>query len=359
MKRQNPNLPVKKAKDKTKIAVITAIACVCVVAVIIGAIAIFNVVEYNKNTKAVGKCGQYDIPFDELRFVTLYYRSELEARYGEGIWDDPATAEKYRAELEENVLDNLSQAYAVLTICESYNIDPDGDDVKEYVNTFINDLTNGDKSEYKAHLKEINMTERLFEFTVKIAYLQEVIHYMLVDGGVYVQYRTKNIDEFIEAYTTDEDNFARTFHIYIQNDLGEDKDANLRLIQEAADELNAISDANERVELMKKLIGRTSDPHEFLIEGEKHFSKHELNDAYEKTAFELDINEVSKPFEYLDGYCVVMRVQPDDEYVIKNSATLLSEYQRAQSGLFIETYRNNYPATFNEYGKSLDLVTLE
>ena len=362
MKKQNSNLPAKKAKDKTKIAIITAIACVCVVAIIIGAIAIFNVVENNQNTKAVGTCGSFDIPYDELRFVTLYYRAELEARYGEGIWDDPATADRYRAELEKSVISNLNESYAILTICNSYGIDPDGDDVKDYVAETVSSMIEtefgGSRSEYKKFLKDNNMSERLFEFSVKIDYLESAVFYLLADSGVYVQYTTKNLDEFID-FTADKDNYARTVHVYIENGKGEDKAKNLSLAQNISEELNAISDDNERIARMFKLIGEHSEDFKLTTTDGFYFTKHEMDEVYEEKTFALDINGVSEAFECLDGYYVIMRLEPSEEYVMKNVSTLLANYQSAQMGIFVDTYRDNYPATLNEYGKSLDLVTLE
>ena len=56
-----------------------------------------------QDRKVVGTCAGYDVLYEELRYVTLTYKDMLEATYGEGIWDDPATAEQYRAELEETV----------------------------------------------------------------------------------------------------------------------------------------------------------------------------------------------------------------------------------------------------------------
>ena len=370
MKKHQPklsqSLPAKKTKDKTKIAIITAIACVCVIAIIIGVIAIFNVVENAKNTKTVGECGEFEIPYDELRFVTLYFREELKALYGEEIWDDPVSAEKYRDELEQSVISYFNESYAILTICKSYNIiDPESEEVKDYVaktvSSMIENELGGKKADYKKSWQENNITERLFEFfefSVMIDYLESALFYFLVDSGVYVQYTQKNIDEFID-FTMDKENYARTVHVYIENGKGDDKEKNLRLAQDISEELNAISDDNERIARMFKLIGEHSEDFKLTTTDGFYFTKHEMEQLYESKTFELDINGVSEAFECPDGYYVIMRLEPDVEYVMKNVSTLLVNYQSAQMGIFIETYRDNYPATLNEYGKSIDLVTLE
>lgn len=352
----------KKPKNKNKIAMITAIACLCAVAIFIGVIAVLNISRDMKNQKAVATCGSYDIPYEELRFVTLYYKNELELRHGEGIWDDPTTAEKYRAELEECVISNLNESYAILTICESYNIDPDGDDVKEYVDETIASMIEndfgGDKNEYKKFLEENNMTERLFQFTVKISYLQSAVFYMLVDSGVYMEYTSKNIDEFID-FVEDEDSYARTIHVYIENGKGEDAEKNLANTQMISEELNKITSESERLEKMHHYISNYSEDFKLTTTDGFYFSKNEMDKVYEDQTFALEVGEVSDAFACTDGYYVIMRLAPEDEYVMKNVSTLLTNYQSAQMGLFVQVYRDNYPAAFNEYGKSLDLVAME
>ena len=65
----------------------------------------------------VGTCGGHDVLYEELRYVTLTYKEMFESTYGEGIWDTPESAEKYRAELEETVMAMLCNNYAVLAAC--------------------------------------------------------------------------------------------------------------------------------------------------------------------------------------------------------------------------------------------------
>ena len=57
----------------------------------------------NDNTeqeqKVIGTCAGYDVLYEELRYVTLSYKEKFEAPYGEGLWDNPETAEQYRTKL--------------------------------------------------------------------------------------------------------------------------------------------------------------------------------------------------------------------------------------------------------------------
>ena len=53
--------------------------------------------------RVVGTCGGFEVLYEELRYVTLSYKDIFAATYGEDIWDNPETAEQYRAELEEKL----------------------------------------------------------------------------------------------------------------------------------------------------------------------------------------------------------------------------------------------------------------
>ena len=70
--------------------------------------------------RVIGTCAGYDVRYEELRYLTLTYKDLFEETYGEGIWEDPVTAEKYRVELEETVWDLLLNNYAVLATCDQY-----------------------------------------------------------------------------------------------------------------------------------------------------------------------------------------------------------------------------------------------
>ena len=90
-----------------------------------------------KNKKAVATSGEYEIPFEQLRFLTMTYKAELDARYGDGnaengtIWDDTETAEKHRAELEELVWGTVRENYAILQACAAYKIGREAFEGKE------------------------------------------------------------------------------------------------------------------------------------------------------------------------------------------------------------------------------------
>ena len=63
--------------------------------------------------------------------------------------------------------------------------------------------------------------------------------------------------------------------------------------------------------------------------------------------------------ETTDGFYVIMRLTPNPDYVLQISTTLLKNYWGVAMGAFIENRAEQCTITFNDYGKSLDLVYLE
>jgi hypothetical protein len=362
MKKNLPSAEQKKPINKSKKVVITAIVCLCVVAIVIGVIAAINISRDMKNKKAIGTCGAYDIPYEELRYVTSFYKNELALKYGADIWDSADKAKQYAAELEELVVTNLNENYAILTICDSYGIATDSKEISEYVDTTISNMIEmdfgGKKDDYKKFLEDAKITERQFKFSIKTEYLRSAVFKMVVDKKINIDYTTENINEFIE-FTQNTDAYARTIHVYIRNDKGDKKDQNLKIANMISERVREITDPEDRLAKMHEYIGRYSEDFKMTTTDGAYFAKNEMDEIYESHAFELDVNGVSQAFECTDGYYVIMRLAPDVDYVTENAIALLQNYQSAQMGLLIQRYRDNYPAVLNEYGKSINLWEME
>ena len=102
-----------------------------------------------KNKKVIATSGEYEIPYEQLRFITMTYKIELDAKYGDGndengtIWDDAANAEKYRAELEELVWGTMRENYALLQACADHGVGRnafEGKEIKAAVDEKIDEL---------------------------------------------------------------------------------------------------------------------------------------------------------------------------------------------------------------------------
>ncbi|MBQ9779770.1 MAG: peptidylprolyl isomerase [Clostridia bacterium] len=369
MASQKKNTPAQKNKlnKKTKKTIVT-VSVIAMAALILGGtlLAVFlgNQEDYKKlaaDRKTVATCNGFEIPYEELRFLSKLYKDSLEYAYGEGIWDDPATAEQYRDELETLVMENLNENYLILSACKTLSIKIDSSDQKEYVNkemkTLLDSDFGGKEDEMRKWIEEQGMTESYLRFCIGVEYLQSVIYYTLLDAGWYT-YDVSNIDAFMEYVMTSE-NYARTIHVFVSNDEGDDIDANRQKAQTMYEHLIAEGDVAEREKLMRTYIGSANNDDLQITGDGYYFTYGEMEKAYEEATFALEENGVSEVVETSDGFYVIMRLAPDDKYVTLHAQTLLSYYQSAAMGAYIESYDETCQVVFNDYGKSLDLLNLE
>ena len=312
------------------------------------------------NKKTVATCNGYDIPYEELRFVTLFYKDALEGKHGKGIWDDPVTAEKHRAELESLVNEKLNENYVVLAACEELEIPTEGKEIDEYVEEQMEILRAEfeNEQEYEAWLAENWMTERYMRFSIGISYLESAIYYTLLDNNLYA-FRQDNIDEFKE-YVETSGNYVRTVHVFIENAEGEDPSANLARAREISDRLRAIVSEDDRMAAMNDAIGSKDNDDLYSVSGEGYyFTQGEMDEDYERAAFALEIGEVSEPVVCKGGNFVIMRLAPDAAYIDKNAQNLLNFYHSVALGMYEDQFRARCVVEFNEYGKSIDLVAVQ
>ena len=122
----------------------------------------------------VGKIGRFDVYYEELRYITVNCKKDMEIIYGESIWDDAEKAALYRDELYERVEKGIaSDYYGVLALADIlYSAGGGADamlassDIKKSVQTTIDETVteSGGKKEYRAALEENAMTDHLYRF---------------------------------------------------------------------------------------------------------------------------------------------------------------------------------------------------
>ena len=312
----------------------------------------------------VGKCANYNIPYEELRYVANHYRDYLESKYGEGIWNTETPDPAHVEELETLVIRNLNSTYAVYALCESLDVATESKDIDTYVNQKMNELKensfNGNSKEFKAWLKENHMTENLLRQTLKSAYLESQCLDAMILSGTYVQYSTGNLSEFLDFVEHSSD-YARTLHVFLQNEAGKDAPTTKQMnrAQEIRDALRAEVVFSDRFQLLCDFIMTDSNDYQMTSTNGYYFTKGEMQEDYETATFAMAIGDVSDPVVTADGVYIIMRLQPQSDYIMDNHTTLLQNYHGAVLGQVIETFREQYTAELNEYGKSLTLWDLE
>ena len=316
--------------------------------------------------RVVGKCDEYEIYYEELRFVTNTYKNTLEQKYGKGIWDDERTAQQYYPELEELVLENLKANYAIITGCKNLMVNTKDKEIDEYVQEQIEILVNqstdqggfgGDFDAYLAWLAENDLTDHYLRFIYRVNYLESAMYYALVDGGIF-EYSEENFSEYLDYVLAGED-YARTIHVYIPIEDQSKKSSYYDTAKAIADELAACADHNERYSLMCQHIGSAVNKDLTITESGYYFTYGEMGDEYEEAAFALGEYGTSGVVEYGGGYYVIMRMPIEELDVLMYGEQLLQYYQSAKMGEYEDGIRENMTVELNEYGKSLNLLHLD
>ena len=360
------SLPQKKGMSKKKKIITIVVVILLAVALIAGVVAsvVFsNWEEYKQNAadrKTVATCNGFEIPYEELYFLTMFYKDSLELTYGEGIWDDPTTAEQYRAELETLVSENLAQNYLVLSACRNLGIKTEGSEIDKYVDSEMKKLRNACSSdkEFEELLAENWMTEHYMRFSIGVNYLESALYYTLLDNGMF-RYSLENAADFRD-YVENSGDYVRTIHVFIKNEEGEDPDANLAEAKKISDALRAEKDPQTRRELMSDYIGSAVNDDLMTVTGDGYyFTRGEMDELYEEASFALALGEVSEPVVCSGGTFIIMRLYPDAEYIKKNVEDLLDAYHGVAVGLYEEQFRDACKVFFNEYGESIDLLSLK
>ncbi len=363
-KKKNGSVNKKETSPKKK-RIATIVGLSLLGASLVGLVAwlvISNVDEYKQykaERRTVAVCNGYDIPYEELRFVTMYYKDYLEETHGKGIWDDPASAETYREELSNLVTKNLNQNYIILSACRQLGISTDSKDIDNQIDEDIEALKEelaAEGIEYEDFLQENSMTDHYCRFTLTVNLLTSAIHETMLDQGLY-RFSSKNVNDFMEYVETD-DSYVRVIHIYIENREGDDPAENLAEAQRISDELQAISDFDKRLEHMRTGIETSHDYSDASGNG-YYFTRGEMNEIYEEAAFSLEVGEVSDPIVCSGGNFILMRLEREEDYIAQNVTTLLNNYYGVELGRYIDQFSTLCEVAYTDYGKTVDLVTME
>ncbi len=296
----------------------------------------------------VGTVAGHEVLYEELRYLTLKYREAMAMTYGETIWDTEAGREQYRVELEKAVYDNITSNYAVLALCDEVQIKHTEEAiekaVQEYVQTTVDEM--GGMKAYKEQMQAEFLTDHFFRFSLAVSFCETELLYVYTDDLGLIESDESKIYDMIMG-----GDFVRTLHIYIENNAGEDVAENRALA-------NSILKDLENGTSFNTLIGRHSEDFYMTTTNGYYFTRGEMIKEYEDAAFALEIDEISGVVETSSGFYIIQRLAPQTEYVMSNLSALIDQYQYAMLYNMIDAKQAELSIELNEFGKSLDLTTL-
>lgn len=306
----------------------------------------------------VGTVGKYEVRYEELRYLVLNFKEDMAQKYGEDIWTDPAKAESYKDELWSLVSEKMvSDYYAVQAMADYYyvgggaelmmNEKPILEAVQENVELVVDEC--GSFKKYKEMLESQHLTDNLFRFYSAAEECATELFYILVrDLGV-----VESSDEYISEYF-ESDDFLRTNHIFLsgvtEDNLAKAKDLQAQL---------AASDNKELEMIMLKGI-HCADYTMTTTHG-KYFARYtsDYGEDYELAAFDLRINELSDVVETSDGYYIILRLEPEADYIKQNFDTFKDDVLGSEFNKILASYKAELEFSLNDYGKSINILEIE
>lgn len=304
--------------------------------------------------KKIGVSAGCDVLYEELRYVTLTYKEMFESTYGEGIWDDPVTAEKYRAELEETVWTVMRNNYAVLALCQEYGMlldDMKADSIVEAVDQKIAAASAqcGGEKEFKRALEEMYMTENLMRFVLTVAQMENELLYVLTSDLGVIENDATAFADWLE-----DGNAVYVRHVFIRNDAGDDKETNRAAAESIRQRLQGASETE-----VDNII-KSAENEELMYLKPYYIVRDVYDERVENAAFSLsEVGDVSDVIEVDDGFYILLRVAETETSLLTNVPTLLSSYQWAKIEQMVEAKKETLVIDLNEYGKGLDLLAIK
>lgn len=321
-----------------------AVAFMLVAALICGSSCSSGIKSSDEDVRIVGTCGGYDIKYEELRFITLTCKTELEEKYGDNIFSPTSSFynEDYYEELERLVEEQICQNYASVIEFKENKIKTSDRETKKYVEQYVDAVMElfDSEEEYVAYLDECFLTDSVLRFNMALE-------------SCFYRYYEKLAEELDrEAYDAvmSADGFIRTVSIFIKNDEGESVEQNKA---DAERIYNEIMDGAELSDYIGTKYNQDTGACDY------YFVKGYYKEEYENAAFALDIGEVSPVVETAEGFYIIQRMELDEAYMLDNIETLKSIYLECKAYENINKRAGELVFELNDFGKTLSLWSME
>lgn len=304
-----------------------------------------------EDLRVVGTVGEYEVLYEEFRFLALTYKKQLEDMNGTDIWDDAETSAQYLRELRELVYADLEANYAVLTLAAEEGLSVDDYDkvVQEYMDTTLDADFGGDRESYKDFLKATSLTDHYVRFTAAVDAIYEDLYFIYLENG-----RVPSDEETVKQYILQ--NFVYVASFCRINKTDDEYEANREMAQQYRDEVANGADIDDYMQY-------TLD-----LSPEHCFTYGEMDEIYEEQAFALEnVGDVSEVFlgtaDYLgntrSAWYFLKRLALTEDYVEENYPDLFDRYTSALMNDYLNEAKESLVFVPNDYCKGLNLLEIE
>ncbi len=256
--------------------------------------------------RAVGSVNGREVPYEELYFLASNYAKALEKQY------DRNSAE-FREKLADMIDENIITNYAMIKLCEESGLHYDekalSDEVQSYIDSVIESDYDGKRSQYLDGIESNGVTDHHLRFMAGVDILYGKLENRYIELGLFPANETE-----YRAYI--EKNFARTKHIAIFNDPGDNREENYRRAEEVLAKL-------ENGENINRLVAPYSEDFLMTYDG-YYFARGTMDETYEDAVFSLAVGETSKIVEAkgennsgqtVTCFYIIQRLEMEEEYI--------------------------------------------
>ncbi|MCI8331630.1 MAG: hypothetical protein HFE78_02245 [Clostridiales bacterium] len=278
-----------------------------------------------------------NVCYAEFRY---YFLSELNL-LGQDVWAS-FTDEEKQSFIKEKVIHDLLIERSAAKLAETYDIALDAQEIKG-VEAYIKEAesTQG-KETFVSELAKNHLTVDLYRF---ITFQDQLLTKLY---SFYTNESTTPLkaDDAAILKAAQEGELIYIKHILIKNDPDDSIEQNKALAQDIYEK--AINGA-----VFEDLIKQYSEDPSLETEPDGvHIFRHEMNEAFDKAAFSLEIGEMSQVVSvYSDtysGFHILKRYEPDSAYVDKNMNTLRQNYMASHFYSDIEKKAAELNVVFDE-----------
>lgn len=284
--------------------------------------------DVRKSTKAerqtVLTIDGFEVPYEQFRYLVCNYMDT----YADGKADywTTETAALAQDEIFDQCFDTLCSQYATLSLCREYGVDTASGAIDELVETLMAGYVAqyADEETYAAALRESYLNDSVYRFFTTISVCQQELYYAMLKSGA-IEEDNEKIYPLLE-----DDTFIRVKQILIQNDPGEDIEAN----RKKAEELQARAAAGEDFDTLVGKYGE--DLYMFNNTDGYYICRGVRYREFEDAAFSLSLGEVSDVIRTPAGFSILLRCEKDPAYIETNRAALCDDYRDACFSQLIE-----------------------
>ena len=308
--------------------------------------------------KPVATFGDYEVLYEELRYLVLTQKDIMKATYGETIFDTPESAESYRSELERTVSEKLKENYVVLAACNHYlpDLKMDDDTVTNAVEDFIADAAKqaGDEETFFAMSESYYMTENFIRFTAAVSIMEDLLRQELAKRSDFETFFADTEEQqFADWIRAGNGVFVQ--HIFVRNDIGEDVAQNRLIAEDAREQLSS------GALTVKEAVGSSVYNQDPSNTAPYYLIRDVYDPALEDAALALQADgDVSSVVETEEGFYVFVRMEDPEELILgQKLSTLLSSHQWSRTEHIKDTFRDSVSFEWTDFGSSLDWLTIE